>query len=145
MSETIPPKVSRKSDAGSDSSRRTSMSTSTRSQESASHVQISKSTDGLPTPESPSFRVTRKRAASVVIRDVGDTMEVDHVSPTHTWVSSGDSRDSTYHLCLCQPDPKIPRPRNGRPVVLCLLPLLICCLACYLEPSAHTVSTTYLR
>jgi len=70
------------------------------------------------TPESPPFRITRKRAAEALEeRD----MEVETRTPSHTRMSSGESRNSGpsavsregAHLCICQPDPKIPRPRNG--------------------------------
>jgi len=70
------------------------------------------------TPESPPFRITRKRAAEALEeRD----MDVETRGPSHTRMSSGEfgnsgasatSREGA-HLCICQPDPKIPRPRNG--------------------------------
>lgn len=59
--------------------------------------------------ESPPFRTTRKRSAGIVEQEdrVSDSSET---SPSHTRNSSGDT---AVHVCICQPDPKIPRPRNG--------------------------------
>jgi HMG box factor len=53
---------------------------------------------------------TRKRSVNVVEEE---DREIDshEVTPVHTRASSGDS---TAHVCICQPDPKIPRPRNGK-------------------------------
>ncbi|KAF1812554.1 hypothetical protein P152DRAFT_342635 [Eremomyces bilateralis CBS 781.70] len=74
-----------------------------------------------PLSQSPSFRLTRKRAAEEFERTVEskpvevDEMDMEEISPTHTRASSGDSGggQAGLHVCLCQPDPKIPRPRNG--------------------------------
>lgn len=60
--------------------------------------------------ESPPFRSStsgsgRKRSASNLDHD-----ESPEGSPLHVRGSSGDSSIS---FCLCQPEPKVPRPRNG--------------------------------
>jgi hypothetical protein len=52
--------------------------------------------------------VTRKRTASL--------MEGDVQSPDR----SSHKEESGHQFCLCQPDPKIPRPRNGMCFCLCL-------------------------
>jgi len=75
-----------------------------------------------PTPVSPQGRLTRKRAASLnteagtnIPPKIGD-LALNSAS------SSGLPSDLTREqVCLCQPDPKIPRPRNG----LCPVPFTI--------------------
>jgi hypothetical protein len=75
-----------------------------------------------PTPTSPG--VARKRNSSL---DSDDNAEesVKSESPTDvkTPASGGSTGfgDLSQHVCLCQPEPKIPRPRNGESVILCLL------------------------
>lgn len=75
-----------------------------------------------PTPTSPG--VARKRNSSL---DSDDNAEesVKNDSPTEikTPASAGSTRsgDLSPHVCLCQPEPKIPRPRNGESLILCLL------------------------
>ncbi|KAK7518595.1 hypothetical protein IWZ03DRAFT_308629, partial [Phyllosticta citriasiana] len=99
---------------------KTSTAVSTRSRRTASPSQ-SKEDDGPLTPESPPFRLTRKRAASLVDRtEEMDTQEAEAapVSGTHSRINSAGSLVSSdgstaNHVCLCQPDPKIPRPRNA--------------------------------
>lgn len=69
---------------------------------------LSRPSDTPLTPEeSPPFRSSRKRSADTLEKD-------DHFahSPSHTRDSSGDSPS----FCLCQPEPKVPRPRNGEPL-----------------------------
>jgi hypothetical protein len=61
---------------------------------------------------SPSVRITRKRAL-----DSAGLDEIDHLQQRHG-EQSPDASDSwaftsNSHICLCQPNPKIPRPRNG--------------------------------
>lgn len=57
--------------------------------------------------ESPPFsRTTRKRTAGIVEAEDKD-LDLP-ASPAHTRSDSGD-----IHVCICQPEPKIPRPRNG--------------------------------
>ena len=60
--------------------------------------------------ESPPFRTTRRRSAGLVEQE-DRIIDSSETSPVHTRNSSGDS---AVHVCICQPDPKIPRPRNGK-------------------------------
>ncbi|OQO08320.1 hypothetical protein B0A48_06190 [Cryoendolithus antarcticus] len=87
--------------------RRPSSIVSSRSLRSAS------SPSGLKTPltpkESPPFRSTRKRTASIAERE-DNGLGSSEATPAHTRASSGNSAGQ---VCLCQPDPKIPRPRNA--------------------------------
>ncbi|KAK5131483.1 hypothetical protein LTR08_000877 [Meristemomyces frigidus] len=90
-------------------SRRTSSSAvSTRSQRRSPSPPRESKTPLTP-EESPPFRTTRKRDASAA---AVEDKELDGASttPAHSRASSGDS---TAHVCICQPDPKIPRPRNA--------------------------------
>jgi len=89
-------------------SRRTSSNVSTRSLRRASSPS-GKSQTPLTPEESPPFRSTRKRDASIV-EEEDKGLESNETSPVHTRASSGDS---AAQVCICQPDPKIPRPRNG--------------------------------
>lgn len=94
-------------------SRRASAATSTISQHSDGSSK-SKPGGGPLTPESPQVRITRKRAAETAIEtEDAERPQAEHGSPTHARGSSGDSGASAKSVCLCQPDPKIPRPRNG--------------------------------
>jgi len=88
-------------------SRRTSSNVSTRSLRSAPSPTGSSRTPLTP-EESPPSRPTRKRGADIVEEE---DKEIDIHEAAHTRASSGDS---TAHVCICQPDPKIPRPRNGK-------------------------------
>lgn len=67
-----------------------------------------------PSPALTSPRTTRKRLASVV-EVVDEDTPPDNSSPIDvpTSATSTGSPDFTAHVCLCQPEPKIPRPRNG--------------------------------
>ncbi|KAI7089955.1 hypothetical protein KC356_g1885 [Hortaea werneckii] len=89
-------------------SRRTSSTVSTRSRR-RSHSFSGGSKTPLTPEESPPSKSTRKRNACTVEEE---DKELDSASttPVHTRASSGDS---TAHVCICQPDPKIPRPRNA--------------------------------
>ncbi|KAI7238193.1 hypothetical protein KC330_g2720 [Hortaea werneckii] len=89
-------------------SRRTSSTVSTRSRR-RSHSLSGGSKTPLTPEESPPSKSTRKRNAGTVEEE---DKELDSASttPVHTRASSGDS---TAHVCICQPDPKIPRPRNA--------------------------------
>ncbi|KAI7646315.1 hypothetical protein KC319_g11861 [Hortaea werneckii] len=89
-------------------SRRTSSTVSTRSRR-RSHSLSGGSKTPLTPEESPPSKSTRKRNACTVEEE---DKELDGASttPVHTRASSGDS---TAHVCICQPDPKIPRPRNA--------------------------------
>lgn len=94
--------------ANTNINRRSSSNISTRSLRSAPSPAGSSKAPLTP-EESPPSRTTRKRSANIVEEE---SKEIDNqdVSPVHTRASSGDS---TAHVCICQPDPKIPRPRNG--------------------------------
>ena len=59
--------------------------------------------------ESPPFKTSRKRNLDAV-EDEEKYLDSTHTTPQHSRVNSGDSLS---HVCICQPDPKIPRPRNG--------------------------------
>ncbi|KAI6910326.1 hypothetical protein KC334_g3489 [Hortaea werneckii] len=89
-------------------SRRTSSTVSTRSRR-RSHSLSGGSKTPLTPEESPPSKSTSKRNAGTVEEE---DKELDSASttPVHTCASSGDS---TAHVCICQPDPKIPRPRNA--------------------------------
>lgn len=50
--------------------------------------------------------ITRKRTASLM----EDDLKSREPSPS----TQNQNEESTNHFCLCQPDPKIPRPRNGK-------------------------------
>lgn len=80
----------------SDSSRRVSLRSSVHSEKHHS-------------PPSPAARLNRKRAASLEIIGANSPAisELSISSPR------SDPANSASHVCLCQPDPKIPRPRNG--------------------------------
>lgn len=58
--------------------------------------------------ESPPLASTRKRSA--------DQVEGEDENPSPT--ISGDGSDGSFQPCLCQPDPKVPRPRNGKSSIL---------------------------
>ncbi|PBP22005.1 AAA family ATPase Pontin, partial [Diplocarpon rosae] len=79
-----------------------------------------------PTPISPPARLTRKRAASLYIDDaheqeskMGGDLALDSgsSSASASATTNGPLSASTHlareQVCLCQPDPKIPRPRNA--------------------------------
>lgn len=80
----------------SNSSRRVSLRSSVQSEKQQS-------------PPSPPARLNRKRAASLEI------VEANSPAISELSISSprSDPANSASHVCLCQPDPKIPRPRNG--------------------------------
>lgn len=95
------PEGSPSHDAETGPSRRTSSSASTRSKPQSPARRSDASETPLTPEESPPARVTRKRSA-------GEDKEV--TTPSHSRVHSGDS---AVQVCICQPDPKIPRPRNA--------------------------------
>lgn len=70
--------------------------------------------ESLPSPALTSPRTTRKRLASVIEVDDEET-PTDTGSPMSAPPSatSTGSPDFSSHVCLCQPEPKIPRPRNA--------------------------------
>ncbi|KAI4725439.1 hypothetical protein E4T49_06795 [Aureobasidium sp. EXF-10728] len=70
------------------------------------HSPKSRLSDTPLTPEeSPPFRDHRKRSADALDQD-----EIQDVSPSHT---RDGSTESLVNFCLCQPEPKVPRPRNA--------------------------------
>ena len=101
-------------------SRRTSSSVSSRSQRRSPSLERSGSKTPLTPEESPPFKTTRKRNAGIVEAEDKDIDEGESNS-AHTRQNSGDSG---IHVCICQPDPKIPRPRNG--TYLSALPETFC-------------------
>jgi len=71
----------------------------------------------LPSPASSSPRSSKKRIASFDIEANGamameSDSSTDHRVPASA--SSTGSGELSGHVCLCQPEPKIPRPRNGK-------------------------------
>lgn len=96
---------------------RTSRSTSVNTPSKGAASQRSASLESLqdyqdsPTAEAIPVRLGQKRAASLITT-------VDHRFrdlPSLSTASPGiRSADSASQVCLCQPDPKVPRPRNGR-------------------------------
>jgi hypothetical protein len=76
----------------------------------------------LPSPAAISPRSTKKRLASLEEEGTGEE-SIDTGSPTDVRSPSSatfnGSGEPSQHVCLCQPEPKIPRPRNGKPPLLC--------------------------
>lgn len=67
----------------------------------------------LPTPNSPRTRLTRKRAASLNTGGANDP-RIGDLALNSASTSGPPTSDLTREqVCLCQPDPKIPRPRNA--------------------------------
>lgn len=83
-----------------------------------SHYRSSSPTLESKTPltpdESPEIPHSRKRNASEAEIEVQrlDTVE-SSTAPTYDRGKGADDLTSAVHVCICQPDPKIPRPRNG--------------------------------
>jgi hypothetical protein len=75
--------------------------------------------EGLQSPALPSPRPTRKRGMSLE-GAVDEEEPLDPRSPTSLKSSrsatSTNSGEFSPHVCLCQPEPKIPRPRNGESI-----------------------------
>lgn len=61
-----------------------------------------------PTPA----RMTRQRTAVVVPTEESSSKDGEHIP------QSAASTEAVSQICLCQPEPKIPRPRNGTSHVL---------------------------
>lgn len=75
------------------------------------------SNGALPSPSALSSQANRKRYASfgdesIRVEPLDEQSPIDTKSPPLSASSTG-SGESSGHLCLCQPEPKIPRPRNG--------------------------------
>ncbi|KAH0348784.1 hypothetical protein KCU83_g6017, partial [Aureobasidium melanogenum] len=74
--------------------------------EQVQHSPKSRLSDTPLTPEeSPPFHDHRKRSADALDQD-----DLQDVSPSHT---RDGSTESAVNFCLCQPEPKVPRPRNA--------------------------------
>ena len=67
-----------------------------------------------PAPTSPS--ATRKRLSSLVEASEREEAGIlaEEVPPPSATSTTAASPDYPGHVCLCQPEPKIPRPRNGK-------------------------------
>lgn len=75
-----------------------------------------------PTPTSP--RAHRRRNSSLDSdENVEESVKIER--PSEVKIPAGvrptGPGDLSPHVCLCQPEPKIPRPRNGESIILCLL------------------------
>ena len=90
-------------------SRRTSSTISLRSRQRSPTLSHHSKAPSTP-DDSPPFKTTRKRSAGIVEQEDRE-IDSNETSPAHTRTSSDES---TMHVCICQPDPKIPRPRNGK-------------------------------
>jgi HMG box factor len=66
-----------------------------------------------PTPNSPITRLTRKRAASLNTESANHPRIGDLALNSASSGGPPTSDPTREQVCLCQPDPKIPRPRNG--------------------------------
>ncbi|CZR52783.1 related to mating type protein [Phialocephala subalpina] len=65
------------------------------------------------TPSSPQHRLTRKRAASLDT-DIANEPRIGDLALNSARLAELPTSDPTKEqVCLCQPDPKIPRPRNA--------------------------------
>ncbi|KAI9804757.1 MAG: hypothetical protein M1825_001125 [Sarcosagium campestre] len=76
--------------------------------EAAASLPSSSPTSALP------VYMTRKRAASLATTDQDEqAKETPNVSTSNSSEALQASRDLPPQVCICPPDPKIPRPRNG--------------------------------
>ncbi|TVY90076.1 Repressor of filamentous growth, partial [Lachnellula willkommii] len=66
-----------------------------------------------PTPNSPRTRSTRKRAASLDLVGATRTKIGDLALNSASTPTPSAPNQTREQVCLCQPDPKIPRPRNA--------------------------------
>jgi hypothetical protein len=77
----------------------------------------------LPSPTAVSPRSTTKKRLAPLEEVVNEDESMDVGSPTDIRsprsATSHGSGEPSPHVCLCQPEPKIPRPRNGESVPLC--------------------------
>lgn len=73
----------------------------------------------LPSPASSnaSLALGKKRSATSQ-DDVNGVDSGDVSDPEHSRVPGSAASSPGEHVCLCQPEPKIPRPRNGKSDVL---------------------------
>jgi hypothetical protein len=83
----------------------------------SSPVQRTKEED-LPSPIATSPRSTKKRLSTSFDVEMNGRESIDSDGPIDSRAprsaSSIGSRELSGHVCLCQPEPKIPRPRNGK-------------------------------
>jgi hypothetical protein len=74
--------------------------------------------EDFPTSTSTSPCATKKRLSTSFDVEVNGRETIDSDSPidsrAHRSASSTEYGELSEHVCLCQPEPKIPRPRNGR-------------------------------
>jgi len=121
MDRDSPRKASEKAQDNSASTWEPSNTMLARSNSSPIPARRSKASDEAITEE-PTFvrRLTRKRAASLVHieEDKPKSEEDDPKYQSSNSAPSTGSGEFSGHICLCQPEPKIPRPRNGE---FCLL------------------------
>jgi len=74
-------------------------------------------------PASPALsspRTTRKRPSPLIEIDGADDLispSDDKPPPSASSATAGGEPDFSGHVCLCQPEPKIPRPRNGKSIL----------------------------
>lgn len=92
---------------------RRSSSVSSRSRRNSPTTASRSSKAPLTPEESPPTRTNRKRNTGIVEQEDQDLHQIE-VGLAHSRANSDDSN----HVCICQPDPKIPRPRNGRFVMM---------------------------
>lgn len=65
------------------------------------------------TPDFPPMRLTRKRAASLNTEAANIVASENLILNSARPTEGGPHTGQREQVCLCQPDPKIPRPRNG--------------------------------
>lgn len=99
-------------------SRSTSINTppkGTASQRSASLESLQDYQDS-PAEEAIPTRLGQKRTASLIATGDYPFRDLPSLSTAGPGIRSADSASQ---VCLCQPDPKVPRPRNGRCLLIC--------------------------
>jgi hypothetical protein len=74
-------------------------------------LRSSNNTEKESAPSPPLTRLMKKRAASLDT-DAANNPSIANLS-LHSASLESPRTDSNNQVCLCQPDPKIPRPRNG--------------------------------
>lgn len=93
-----------------------------RSTPTSSPIERTKREELPPSPALTSPRSSKKRLASMegLVNDDGSSENacLDEDKPPPSATSTGSS-DFSSHVCLCLPEPKIPRPRNGEYIFLC--------------------------
>lgn len=79
-------------------------------------LRSSNNTEKESVPSPPLTRLMKKRAASLDTNAANDP-SIASLS-LHSASLESPRTHSSNQVCLCQPDPKIPRPRNGTPSLL---------------------------